>query len=259
MSTAVLEKQSPSKARDDEEILRLVSFNRGDKALYDDLFGILTDVPGTDLPVDVAVLSEMFAPRLKPILKRLESHGFGVFYGDLEGARADPIVWNPERLRLQDSFCYKLLPAATRDGKRNMQKNLNGGRYLFKPARRSIVVAGAHAIQTNSKGKRHAAALEMNHEIFDILNKRRVATFLGGDFNTRPESDLLAPFHKGGWQCTQLGDQQLPTHQKRAIDQWWWDDKDAENVARFLRQYTRDGASDHKALYAEFAIKVRAA
>jgi len=253
VSNTTLEK--PTKER--RETLRLVTFNRGDHAHYDDLFKILTDVPGTNLPVDFAALCEMYNPKLKPILKKLEDHGFQVYYGNLQGARGNPIVWNPERLKRQDVFCNRLLPAANRAGKYNMQKNLNGGRFLFKPAHRSIIGASQHAIQTSSQGSRHAAALHMNHEILQILNKRKIPTFVGGDFNTVPKDELLRPFREANWRCSQIVGKELDTFGNRAIDMWWWDDKDGDKVARFLRQYTRDGDSDHKALYAEFDILVR--
>lgn len=232
------------------------TFNVGDHARIEDLIRVC-DPDRTD----ATVLNEMYNRHCQRLLDELQSH-YGdriglVEFPDVEGARANPLVYSTRTLDLKDAQHYRVLRAGTRAGKHNMQKNLVGGVFRFEPVPCRMNLFGKHAIQTQGPDVRRRAAIRQSVNEVDILGDRTAITMVSGDWNAVPGKPSLRPYHD--WASTQAADP-MDTFKDRNIDgTMWHGPRQVPGVQiRFLGNQVLHGTnSDHRPIRALFEIEVK--
>ena len=156
--------------------LQLVCFNRGNRARFEDILGLINRPS-----FDVLALSEMSS--VQEIVQRFVAHPrYGVIqFPGVPGASGNPIVYNKERMRLEAADHHFLLPEAVRAGTHNQQKNLIIGRFTHLPSEQIVWVGSFHNIQHQDEGNRGAVAREAVQRIVQFVDGMERPVFLGGD------------------------------------------------------------------------------
>jgi len=176
--------------------LGVLTLNRGDHA---HLPAIRKAIHGHAL----TALQEMYSVPM--FLDELEDDGLGVWRGDKEGSRANPVVWDPAQIHVTERYCFRLLPAARRGGTRNMAKNLNVvvGQHLA--SRRRVAFGSAHNIHRQYLPGRQGPARAFIAEMVNWMDEFRCARIVGMDSNAKPTGSSLAPVRRAAnWDYDQL-------------------------------------------------------
>lgn len=231
-------------------ILPVLTLNRGDHAKYPAIRRAIGNHA-------LAALQEMYS--VPEILDQLEDDGLGVWRGDREGSRANPVVWDPDQVHITETHCFELLPAARRAGVANMQKNLNLVVGQHRASRRRVAFGSAHNIHRQWMPGRGTAARHLIAELLKEMDQFGCARIIGMDSNTKPTGRSLAPLRRApGWHYDQLRDE-ITTHGRGwAPDGFAHTDSDEDDVLAFVDHSTiHVPGTDHRGNSARFSLTVK--
>lgn len=230
--------------------LDVLSLNRGDHAMYP---AIRKAIRGHAL----VALQEMYSVPM--FLDQLEDDGLGVWRGDREGSRANPVVWDPELFHVTEMHTFALLPAARRGGVRNMAKNLNlvAGRHIASGRR--VAFGSAHNIHRQYLPGRGKPARHFIEEVVGWGEEFDCARIIGMDANAKPTGPSLEPLRRApGWGYDQLH-RPVVTHGRGwSPDGFAFADSERGDVLTYIghRAIVVPG-TDHRGLSARFSLTVK--
>lgn len=231
--------------------LDVLTLNRGDHAHR---AAIRQAIRGHAL----TALQEMYSVPM--ILDELEDDGLGVWRGDREGSRANPVVWDPELFHVTGRHCFPLLPAARRGGTRNMAKNLNVvvGQHLA--SRRRVAFGSAHNIHRQYLPGRGGSARTLIAEAVGWMEEFGCARIVGLDSNAKPTGSSLAPVRRAAnWDYDQLH-RPVVTHGRGwSPDGFMFADSDNRpGVLDYVgHRAVHVPGTDHRGLSARFDLLIR--
>jgi hypothetical protein len=187
-------------------------------------------------------------------LESIQRSGYGVYP---RGA-ADVIVWSKRSLRrvaagrlVVGEQTYVGPDGA--GGDYMPRKYINWVRFLHKPSGRYVVVASTHVVPSVYLPVRRVLAAAHVERAAAWISEQPGRVFLGGDWNMTEHHELFEPLEPvANYNHHVLGP--LPTHAvpdpHRAIDGWWH-----RGAAFFVRHYTWEGNSDHRASVVRYRIR----
>lgn len=224
-----------------DRTLTVATLNRGDHARFRTVRAAVRDA-------DLTALQEMYdQPRTLARLDRLRRFEVITCASASRYARANPVVYQPARVRLVKNYCRLLLPrrylgpGAGPDW--NMPKWLVAGLFEHRATGRRFWFGSIHNVpHGRGSQRRDQAALDFTHKLVDVTRWRR-PTLIGGDWNAGWTDPSVAPIRDA-----------YAVHIGGGID-WFALDQPGGRQWRTLRTWTRDvPGSDHDARYARLEV-----
>lgn len=193
--------------------------------------------------------------RIRDIMDLLHRKGWKIITGAQPGQASTPLIYNPRRVELIQSS--RILLAHAQDAgpgtgpDRIKEKWLIGGLFRDRITGRTFWAYGVHMVTSQGKPKRRKIALAMVGIIRLRIKAITRAIFIGGDWNTVEQSDVMQVIleirHMRITQTQHTHDNWSPDHIVWRHKKWM----------RYIRDYDVENGSDHDGVVLDVHFKAK--